>query len=82
MILTSFGGVKHTKGLKDSLSPQHMKAIHFSERKTELQRSESYLRNNSRMGETEWTVTNHKVSSQFIKTTHKREDNGIKIGDK
>jgi len=40
MILTSFGGKKHTKGPKDSLIPQRIKASHLSEWKKELQRAE------------------------------------------
>jgi hypothetical protein len=44
MILTSFGDVKHTKGPKDCLIPQHMCAIRFSEWEIEFQRAESDLR--------------------------------------
>jgi hypothetical protein len=41
MILSSFGGKKHTKGPKGSLIPQRMKAIHHSEWNKELQQAES-----------------------------------------
>jgi hypothetical protein len=59
-----------------------MYAIRFSEWKTELQRAGSDLHDSGRVGERDWTVTNHMVSSQFTKTTQKREVSSIKIGDK